>query len=380
MFLFFLFLKIVLAGFCENCGRDASMACSACHQGTYCSKSCLTKCWAEHRPFCHGVEIKQSALPHAGLGLFVRRNYAPGETIALFTGRSLPCGYFDRYDPYFFIYTAGSVIRHVIGDPKQTDPYLAAQMVNDGGITKEHLRFFDMSGKIDEPFRQAAEDFAYSYMVGAGDENNATMDSSCALKATLPIRPGEEVCMSYGIDYWMQHMLHLRERRGLVGEVRAICQAASAGVLRFVAAVGQRNDPRECFVYYVSPRDLPPVTLLERVASLVMPSHVMALHVANPARLQQVADEMGIEEVLAAIETAPSHEFYDKKGRVKPHHLSPWIYAQLSFALGDDIMIKIQDHAIDVRFFMSSLEGDGYNFCDELDKCKGFRSGDPRFQ
>ncbi len=374
MCLLFLLLKMLLAVPCVDCKQETTKTCGRCHHVFYCSVDCQKKCWRVHRKSCGSLEIKASLIPHAGRGLFALRNYAQGEVLALYTGTRTVQGYFDLYHPYLFMWTADGVSKNIIADEDPQDAYHAAQFVNDGSL--DNLVFLENKAAS----KKDVEDFAYSYMVRSSDAktNNVFLDCHnevCELQALRPIVSGEELLMAYGLDYWLSQTLALYERRGMLQEVRGLFRAVSISVERAIQGADKKSGfstlkPGDVFSRY-TPSDVPEATLLERVAALFIPSRDLVIRVTDAVRFRD--EEATIRSLLKEIEKAPLEDFYDKKGRVKPHYLSVMVYGfmhKMHMKLGIEFQYKGQ--SIDVWQFLSSLEGDGYALREELEKCPAF--------
>ncbi len=269
MFLLLLLSKILLASPCTQCGTETTIICETCQQAPCCSKACQIACRNGHEPSCTHLKIKDSLIPHAGQGLFVQRDYAQDETIAVYGCTDMQ-GISDTHDPYAFIrgVPEKDLIQLVVGDPHPKDTYLTAQLANDGCVNPEHMAFVEHTGKIDNALLKAAEAFGYSYTTRFLEkEYNATLDhdqdGTPRICATRLIHTDEEVLCIYGVDYWLK-CAYFAEHRGFAQEARQIYRAVSIGIDAALKNAKKLSfDPKTIFLGYIASDDLPQATLLE---------------------------------------------------------------------------------------------------------------------
>ncbi len=79
-----------------------------------------------------------------------------------------------------------------------------------------------------------------------------------------------------------------------------------------------------------------------------------------------------LEGQLKIIGQAPIDEFYDTKGRLKPHHVSTATYAVLALALeqgkGFEVQAKHNQKTLNLKKFLYFMQDDHYIIHDEMKK------------
>ncbi len=359
---------------CGECGTITKPSkCGHCGK-PYCSRECQKKDWNVHKNSCRKLKIGESSILGAGRGLFAECAYSSGARIAVYSYKQMQ-GHSDLFDPYGCLKVVHGMNELITGDPNPKDAYLAAQLANDGCVRQENLAFVENTDKVDGTLLQAAEAFGYAYATCFLnlEANNTTIhfddDGTVIMIATRPIRAGEELLLPYGLNYWLK-CASLAEHRGFAQEARQIYHAVSIGVdAALKNSTRKFIQPKDIFSFYTpdAPQTIPS---LERIALLFGPPGFITFKVTHPEQCQQTVARLN--EELEAIAEAPLNEFYDKKHRLKPHHRSTKLYAQLALAQqtdGFEIHVQCVGKTFGLVTFLASIEDEYYRVSSELEKC-----------
>ena len=167
----------------RSCGRCTSRKLGG--DGSRCTRRTCKygpMCW-QHTRIRLGVYVKRSTIPGAGLGLFAARRLEPGHSLVYGGKRSTAKSYHRRFPgnvtfPYAVTYGDGE---WVVDACQTNDP--VSRYANDAVGGRRHSRL----------------------RRGRRQRYNAELDDGGrepAIVITRPVRPGQEIFVDYGDEYW----------------------------------------------------------------------------------------------------------------------------------------------------------------------------------
>lgn len=159
------------------------MECDQCHSITTSGKRCSRRtciyahyCW-QHTKQLHGLQIKNSTIPHSGKGLFSTRDFKKGENITDYKG-------------------VVKDIEDYAANPSYYGIQINKTEILDGVSTQSSLGRWANSCKLSDK----------KYCPG----NNAKIvvnakKKTARIKATKNIKTGSEIFVAYGTSFWKQY-------------------------------------------------------------------------------------------------------------------------------------------------------------------------------
>ncbi len=306
----------------------------------------------------NGVEIRPSTLPEAGKGLFAKKNFQPGDTIAIYFGETLPyelktylkCG----SSAYIQNYGNDSNLM-ILGDVNPPAPHLSAQLANDPYVTADDIKQFlevDCTDLRPESL-VFFKDFTKRYAKSLLDEKPSfylrPLERSLAFVAASQISAGEEILYPYSASYWWMISVSICSRKGLLQKANAIQRAASEAWEEIIAAATNPEDAKnyeellEFEGSYIASEDSEIRTkanhrfeLETRLMSLVAPADLLNLalfrdgdDVCRTKTRARILEEFGLREKLLEISRMPNSEFYDDRSYGKIHPRSKQLFMDL---------------------------------------------------
>ena len=161
--------------------------------GQQCTRSTCKygpKCW-QHTQLQDGLEVKKSAIPQAGMGLYAKKPIPKDHTVAPYTGEQLTKQQVDSR------YPGNTLGAYTVKVNRST--YVDARKTNSGVA------------------RYANACRAPDQRAGHCDGKNAKLaragPKSAELQATRPIPKGHEVYAGYGREYWQPKSTKRKRKR-----------------------------------------------------------------------------------------------------------------------------------------------------------------------
>lgn len=137
-------------------------------------------CW-QHTKIYKGLKLKKSNIPGANIGLFATKEFKKGQKIADYRGRIMSQAEYDKLDNWEGVY----------GVEIKKGEVMNADTTQDGlGRYANHCRPKNIRAK------HCKGNNAKISISHRGD------DPKVSLKATKKIRPGQEIYVNYGPNYW----------------------------------------------------------------------------------------------------------------------------------------------------------------------------------
>ena len=187
----------VLDAVCNTCGlgnsRETLSLCGQCRRVRYCSRTCQVQDWRQYHRHTCGTTIRIS---HgiAGHGVFALDAIPRGGVIGLYDGEDILRGS-ARVGAYDMASPCGKYTRRGYRHPRRQGG--VGQVINDGA----RLRV-SQHGRSKHPYVAPGDEQAYTTM-STTRANASFGDADYLVVATHDIPAGQEIYMSYGIDYWI---------------------------------------------------------------------------------------------------------------------------------------------------------------------------------
>eukprot|EP01031_Cornospumella_fuschlensis_P040770 gene40770-49720_t len=154
------------------------------------------------------VEIKESLIPGAGLGLFALRPFSRGDLLCHYSGALVDEAEARYLDPTYTVsFELGRGFR-LIGDYQDGDPGIYANATHpENRSLRQNARFVLQSKR--------------TYTRSPGKSAQPQPRGRFEVRATRSIAAGEEVLVSYGDGYWQQ-LRRFQEGRAPVKSLAAL--------------------------------------------------------------------------------------------------------------------------------------------------------------
>jgi hypothetical protein len=347
--------SVAHAGFCSYCKIEVPNThdCSACRAATYCGAECQKNDWASHKSKCSPlrpftgllgeVEIKESTIPNAGLGLFAKRKFTKGENIAVYYGSEIkeqPSQYSLLLNPYVIQSSKG---RYTLGQVDPIPPaHLGAQFTNDPFMDEESYRALlsiDCRAVDSELIKTTLRKYISAVFSSINLSNAALSETQSSFQvfvASRRIKKGEEIFYPYGMRYWVNIPLYTCQKKGLPLGAVQIHMAASEVAEEVSRRLGKR--PVEIYEGYATLQSLksdfatfsrPRNKLPLKLAYILFPAEMFQIEIDDGKAFVEMLTELDVIEKLEEISQKDNHEFYSPKKGVFFHPLSRQLWINM---------------------------------------------------
>lgn len=369
-------------GHCNHCNTPLKtiQTCSGCLSAEYCKRECQLADWKEHKAQCtafkalkDAVEIRESMIPNAGLGLFTKKAFKKGEIIAVYYGDTInrtPTNSELAESPFALTRPDKSII---IGQTNPLPaPHLAAQFANDPFIDSASIQALHaLDCKADNT--QLVQDIATRYLKkrlakDAPPEVEVDFESFKfpVFRANANMKAGSEVYFSYGLSYWMNRAFGICDRKGLPVQALKMVRAASEAVEKFPGL--RKADFTRLYFGYLSQdgyeTNLRGFTHPERelgfkITSLVTYPQYLQMQIHNPEGFAEMVKELDVLKELDEISKLDNAEF------LRPDS-QPVVHPRSIALLRKMVSWNINSELDPPPFVLSDVVKDSYIFGDEL--------------
>jgi len=330
---------------CGFCGNKATQKCSSCDMVYYCSREHQKHAWTNHKTDCLNVkrhkqlkkvEIKDSLIEKAGLGLFASADFEYGDVLALYYGEyqeeNLRFNAFNN--PYQYKTQKGDII---IGESNPTiTPFLAGPFVNDPYMKKEwfdDLLKVDCSNFDNKKIKTIAKNYLKNHYKKYGPKQNVELldgdkyeiSNYPGFYAKRKIKKGEEIYWPYGLNYWMSIPESICMRKGF--------PLVSLGIKKIIIESlnelpQNQNDIKKMYMPNTQGLNLDEDRknmssennkILFQLSALLGRYSTIQLEVEDLNLFKKMLVELGIEESLKEIAELPNSEFYNQNLGILVH-------------------------------------------------------------